>query len=55
MKLYMHPVSNTTRPVRMFIMDNNLPVEEEMVDLMVDADLERCRRAKAVRDALRRS
>jgi glutathione S-transferase len=36
-KLYMHPVSNTTRPVRMFIMDNNLPVEEELVDLMTGA------------------
>ena len=37
MKLYMHPVSNTTRPVRMFIQDNNLPVEEEVVDLMTGA------------------
>ena len=37
MKLYMHPVSNTSRPVRMFIMDNNLPVEEEVVDLMTGA------------------
>ena len=33
----MHPVSNTTRPVRMFIHDNNLPVEEEVVDLMTGA------------------
>lgn len=37
MKLYMHPVSNTSRPVRMFIQDNNLPVEEEVVDLMTGA------------------
>ena len=37
MKLYMHPVSNTSRPVRMFIQDNNLPVEEETVDLMTGA------------------
>ena len=37
MKLYMHPVSNTSRPVRMFIADNNLPVEEEVVDLMTGA------------------
>ncbi len=37
MKLYMHPVSNTSRPVRMFIQDNNLPVEEEEVDLMTGA------------------
>jgi glutathione S-transferase len=33
----MHPVSNTSRPVRMFIQDNNLPVEEEVVDLMTGA------------------
>ena len=37
MKLYMHPVSNTSRPVLMFIKDNNLPVEEEVVDLMTGA------------------
>ena len=37
MKLYMHPVSNTSRPVRMFIADNNLPVDEEVVDLMTGA------------------
>ena len=37
MKLYMHPVSNTSRPVRMFIDDNNLPVEEEVIDLMTGA------------------
>ena len=37
MKLYMHPVSNTSRPVLMFIADNNLPVEEEVVDLMTGA------------------
>ncbi len=37
MKLYMHPVSNTSRPVRMFIQDNNLPVEEEIIDLMTGA------------------
>jgi len=36
-KLYMHPVSNTSRPVRMFIADNHLPVEEEVVDLMTGA------------------
>ena len=33
----MHPVSNTSRPLRMFIADNNLPVEEEVVDLMTGA------------------
>ena len=37
MKLYMHPVSNTSRPILMFIKDNNLPVEEEVVDLMTGA------------------
>jgi glutathione S-transferase len=36
-KLYMHPVSNTSRPIRMFIQDNNLPVDEEVVDLMTGA------------------
>lgn len=34
MKLYMHPVSMTSRPVRLFIAENNLAVEEQMVDLM---------------------
>jgi len=34
MKLYMHPISMTSRPVRMFIADNNIPVEEVVVDLM---------------------
>ncbi len=33
MKLYMHPVSNTSRPVRLYIHENNLPVEEQIVDL----------------------
>ena len=33
MKLYMHPVSMTSRPVRLFIQENNLPVDEEVVDL----------------------
>jgi len=34
MKLYMHPVSMTSRPVRLFIAENNIPVEEVLVDLM---------------------
>jgi len=34
MKLYMHPVSMTSRPVRLFIADNKIPVEEQVVDLM---------------------
>ena len=34
MKLYMHPVSMTSRPVRLFIAEHNIPVEEVTVDLM---------------------
>lgn len=34
MKLYMHPVSMTSRPVRLFIAENGLDVEEKLVDLM---------------------
>jgi glutathione S-transferase len=34
MKLYMHPVSMTSRPVRLFIAENGLKVEEQVVDLM---------------------
>lgn len=34
MKLYMHPVSTVSRPVRLFIAENKLPVEEQVVDLM---------------------
>lgn len=34
MKLYMHPVSVTSRPVRLFIAENKLKVEEHVVDLM---------------------
>ena len=34
MKLYMHPVSMTTRPVRLFIAENNIPMDEVFVDLM---------------------
>jgi len=33
MKLYMHPVSTTSRPVRLFIAENNIPVEEQVIDL----------------------
>ena len=40
MKLYMHPASNTSRPVVLFIEENNLPVEMEMVDLMAGAHLQ---------------
>jgi glutathione S-transferase len=34
MKLYMHPVSNASRPVRLFIAENKIPCEEQIVDLM---------------------
>ncbi len=37
MKLYMHPVSMTSRPVRLFIAENGIDVEEEVVDLMTGA------------------
>ena len=40
MKLYMHPASNTSRPVALLIEENNLPVEMEVVDLMTGAHLQ---------------
>ena len=40
MKLYMHPVSMTTRPVRLFIAENNIPVEEVFIDLMTGQHLQ---------------
>ncbi|MGH6894118.1 MAG: glutathione S-transferase family protein [Dongiaceae bacterium] len=33
MKLYIHPVSMTSRPVRLFIAENGIDVEEQVVDL----------------------
>lgn len=33
MKLYMHPVSMTSRPVRLMIAEHQLPVTEQVVDL----------------------
>jgi len=33
MKLYMHPVSNASRPVRLFIAENKIPCDEQLVDL----------------------
>jgi glutathione S-transferase len=33
MRLYMHPVSNTSRPIMFYIADNNLDIEECVVDL----------------------
>ncbi len=34
MKLYMHPVSRTSRPVRLFIAESGIDVEEQVIDLM---------------------
>ena len=34
MKLYYHPVSTTSRPVLLFIQENNIPAELQVVDLM---------------------
>ncbi len=36
-KLYMHPVSTASRPVRLFVAEKKLPVEERVVDLMTGA------------------
>jgi glutathione S-transferase len=33
----MHPASTVSRPVRLFIAENKLPVEEELVDIMTGA------------------
>jgi glutathione S-transferase len=33
MKLYMHPVSTTSRSVRLYIAENKLPVTEQLIDL----------------------
>src|SRR6187455_1312343 len=38
--LYMHPVSTVSRPVRLFIAEKNLPVEEKVVDLMTGEHLQ---------------
>jgi glutathione S-transferase len=37
MKLYMHPVSMTSRPVRLFMAEKGLKADEEVVDLMAGA------------------
>ena len=34
MRLYMHPASNTSRPILHYIADNNLDIEEYTIDLM---------------------
>ncbi|MGE5166599.1 MAG: glutathione S-transferase family protein [Sphingobacteriales bacterium] len=40
MKLYMHPVSITSRPVRLFAADNNIAMDEEVVDLFTGVHLQ---------------
>jgi glutathione S-transferase len=40
MKLYMHPVSMTSRPVRLFIAEKKIPCEEQIVDLMTGEHLQ---------------
>ena len=40
MKLYMHPVSMTSRPVRLFVADNKIAVDEEVVDLFTGAHMQ---------------
>lgn len=33
MRLYVHPASNTSRPIVHYIADNNLPIEEYVIDI----------------------
>jgi glutathione S-transferase len=40
MKLYMHPVSMTSRPVRLMIAEHHLPIEEQVVDLVAGEHLQ---------------
>jgi len=40
MKLYMHPVSMTSRTVRLFIAENGLDVDEQVIDLMTGEHLQ---------------
>ena len=40
MKLYMHPVSMTSRPVRLFAADNKIAMDEEVVDLFTGAHMQ---------------
>jgi glutathione S-transferase len=37
MKLYMHPVATTARPVRLFCAESGISLDEEVVDLMTGA------------------
>ena len=40
MKLYMHPVSMTTLPVRLFAADNKIAMDEEVIDLFTGAHMQ---------------
>jgi glutathione S-transferase len=40
MKLYMHPVSMTSRPVRLFAAESKIALDEEVVDLMTGAHMQ---------------
>jgi glutathione S-transferase len=40
MKLYMHPVSTTSRPIRLFIAESGIDCEEQVVDLMTGEHLQ---------------
>ncbi len=40
MKLYMHPVSMTSRPIRLFIAESGIQVDEQVVDLMTGEHLQ---------------
>lgn len=40
MKLYMHPASTVCRSVMLFIAEDGIPVEQELVDLMTGAHLQ---------------
>jgi glutathione S-transferase len=39
MKLYMHPFSMTSRPVRLFIAESGIKADEELIDLMTGAHM----------------
>ena len=49
MKLYMHPVSMTSRPVRLFIAENGIAVDEQMVDLMAGEHYGKSRSPRSIR------
>ena len=34
MKLYIHPVSMTSRPVRLFVAENGIDLEEQVIDIL---------------------